>query len=468
AKRTWESIASMTQPETGWPADKIFWSPEDGQEGCNKNFYTDYQTSPTNIGLNFFNFLAAARLGFVTPDFARAKTLNALTTLEKAHKQGQTVQGFYLNWYDSRTGELLKVWPKTGRRTNQFVSTVDNGWLAAGITGVVQAYQDDQEITGLAQAILGRMDFGKLYNLYKNTPEQPWCRHPGQLHGGARVNRKQQTMRLSRWHYGAITEARIASYVGIARGDLPGEHYFRLYRTLPPEWKQQQKPEGHIVTYEINDIPVEVFEGHYSYKNGGAPIEFVPPWNGGMFETMMPSMVVPEAQWGAGSWGINLRNFVLAQISHGLASPYGVWGYSPASNPRGYFEGKDGYGAWGVAELGMDPRKAGKKEPPRDEVVAPHASFLALEIAPREALSNLEKLREEYGLFGPYGFYDSVCPATRKIAYSHLVLDQSMCLLPMVNYLCDGYVRNLLKAQLEPAIKPLLEKEVFSIKLAGS
>ena len=24
AKRTWESIASMTQPETGWPADKIF------------------------------------------------------------------------------------------------------------------------------------------------------------------------------------------------------------------------------------------------------------------------------------------------------------------------------------------------------------------------------------------------------------------------------------------------------------
>ncbi|MEU6497906.1 hypothetical protein ABZ890_47615, partial [Streptomyces sp. NPDC046984] len=46
-------------------------------------------------------------------------------------------------------------------------------------------------------------------------------------------------------HYGALnTEPRMASYLGIADGLLPGDHYWHLFRTLLPGMGQEQTPEG--------------------------------------------------------------------------------------------------------------------------------------------------------------------------------------------------------------------------------
>src|SRR5262249_20585356 len=144
-------------------------------------------------------------------------------------------------------------------------------------------------------------------------------------------------------HYDiTVTEPRIASYLGIAFGQIPPEHYFATYRTFPPtcdwSWVEQQ-PVGTTRTY----LGVPVYEGAYTYRG----IQFVPSWGGDMFEALMPDLFVPEAKWAPRSWGRNHPAIVAGQIEHGLREAgYGYWGFSPASDPFGE------YRAWGVEAMG--------------------------------------------------------------------------------------------------------------------
>ena len=125
----------------------------------------------------------------------------------------------------------------------------------------------------------------------------------------------------------------------------------------------------------------------------------------------MPTLFVPEEQWGPRSWAINHPLTVAAQIHHGLVDArYGYWGFSPSNIPEG------GYDAYGVDahrhEPGRLPIERGqhlrrswlrrlpgrepKPDPPpsayTNGVVTPHAAFLALRWAPNAALANLAKL----------------------------------------------------------------------------
>ncbi len=106
---------------------------------------------------------------------------------------------------------------------------------------------------------------------------------------------------------------------------------------------------------------------------------------------------------------------------------YPVWGMSPSSDPRG------GYSEFGVKALGVYGYKAG--------AVTPHASFLALEYAPKEAIENLRKMIQGWDVYGEYGFYDALDPNTKEVAYKYLALDQGMTLMALNNYLNKGALR---------------------------
>ena len=110
-----------------------------------------------------------------------------------------------------------------------------------------------------------------------------------------------------------VSESRIASYIGITKGELPRRHYFGAWRSFPEtcDWKwQETRPSGFTRTY----FGVPTYDGAYPY-NG----TFVTPsWGGSMFEALMPSLFVPEEEWAAGSWGANHPLTVAAQIHHGL------------------------------------------------------------------------------------------------------------------------------------------------------
>ena len=71
-----------------------------------------------------------------------------------------------------------------------------------------------------------------------------------------------------------------------------------------------------------------------------------------------------------------------------------------------------------------------------EDVVTPHASFLALGVAPQEAFANIAELRSRYpGVYGVDGFFDAVNPTTGAVGHRYLVLDQSMIMAALDNAL---------------------------------
>jgi hypothetical protein len=73
-----------------------------------------------------------------------------------------------------------------------------------------------------------------------------------------------------------------------------------------------------------------------------------------------------------------------------------------------------------------------------EDTVTPHASFLALDVAPQAAYANIMRLKRLYpGLYGSRGFYDAVNPATGAVGHRMLVLDESMIMASLDNALRD-------------------------------
>ncbi len=202
----------------------------------------------------------------------------------------------------------------------------------------------------------------------------------------------------------------------------------------------------------------------------------------------MPSLFVPEERWGPGSWGANHPVTARAQIHHGLREArYGYWGFSPANIPEG------GYGIYGVDGIGMDPTgnasneqktlidhgypgcpdRPAKPDPPAkaytNGVVTPHAAFLALRYAPREALDNLRRLERDFpGMYGKWGFRDTVNVQTRRVSDYYLSLDQGMVMAALGNALGDDVLRRAFVTKAtERTVRPLLGVEEFNTDPRG-
>ncbi|MCI0394175.1 MAG: DUF3131 domain-containing protein [Chloroflexi bacterium] len=460
AADTWESFEAMAFP-SGLPTDNI------SAEGVRAGY-----TSPTNIGNYIWSTLAARDLRLITPGEARERigqTLETLATMERHEYSGQ----FY-NWYDPDTGAKLTAWPPTGDPIYPFLSSVDNGWLAAALIMVSNAIP---QLRDAAEAILAGMDFGFYYDpaagllrggFWVEPP--PGCSIQGNYSGNG------PDVFYTCHHYGSFnTEPRIASYIAIAFDQVPETHYFKGWRTFPGTcdwgWHEMQ-PQGEWHTY----LGVDVFEGHYTYHD----MNIVPSWGGSMFEALIVPLLVPEEEWGPQSWGINHPLYVQAQIEHGLdEAQYGYWGFSPATNPSG------GYREYGVDAIGLNPDGYasnndntlvdygfGECRPPQplpppeaytDGVVTPHASFLALEFAPEAALENLANLRSDFDVYGDYGFYDSVNVDTGEVSRYYLALDQGMIMAALGNFLTNDRLQAyFIQGEVEEAMEPLMAIEVFT------
>ncbi|MBL7257780.1 glucoamylase family protein [Paractinoplanes lichenicola] len=460
AKDTWRSLTAMTDPKTGLVADNI---PGDLSAPA-------AYTSPTNIGGYMWSALVARELGIISPREASQRverTLDTLATL-KHHNQS----GMFYNWYDPHTGAVLTVLPD-GTQVTPFLSSVDNGWLAAGLQVVQGAFPT---LKAKAAKVLDRMDFGFYFNPAATSP----IGSRGLIRGGfwdtqpPGCSVAQDGVWFTCNHYDiTVTEPRMATYLGIAEGTIPRTAYFDTMRTLPDNcdysWQEMQ-PQG----FTTRHLGRQVYEGSYRYRG----ITFVPSWGGDMFEALMPDLFVPEAQWGPRSWGRNHPATVAAQIEHGLNdAKYGFWGFSPASNPFG------GYGVYGVDAMGMDTDgypsdiEGGKYDagfgdcrppgPPAvygDGVVTPHAAFLALPYARKPVLSNLARLRSNFDAYGPGGFYDAVAVRSKTVAKRYLSLDQSMIMGAIGNELSHDVLKKaFVTPRFERAVRPLLAQETFNV-----
>ncbi len=160
------------------------------------------------------------------------------------------------------------------------------------------------------------------------------------------------------------SEARLATFVAIAQGQLPQESWFALGRLLT--------------------------------SAGGDPV--LVSWSGSMFEYLMPLLVMPA--YGGTLLDQTCRAAVARQMAYGnrRSLPWGVSesGYNTVDANLNYQ-----YHAFGVPGLGLTRGLA------EDMVVAPYASALALMIEPGAACANLERLAA-CGLEGRFGFYEAV------------------------------------------------------------
>jgi Putative glucoamylase/RTX calcium-binding nonapeptide repeat (4 copies)/Protein of unknown function (DUF3131) len=448
---TWASFVAMTDSASGLPADSLS---ADGHRSV--------QTSTTNIGAYMWSTLVARELGIVDRAEARDRLEQTIGTLERMERHAPS--GQFYNWYDHRSGAKLTTWPPTGAALTPILSSVDNGWLATGLRLVQRLVP---QLNARAGRLFDSMDFGFYYQpdvnriLFHYAPDTgaaPCC------------------------YDTIVSESRIASYIGIAKGELPQRHYYGAWRSFPDscDWSwQETRPFGVHQTY----LGIDVFEGAYPY-NG---TRVTPSWGGSMFEALMPSLFVPEDVWGPGSWRPNHPLTVEAQIYHGLVQAgYGYWGFSPANVPEG------GYAVYGVDAIGMDPSgnpsnedktlvdagfpgcpdREPKPDPPpsayTNGVVTPHAAFLALRWAPGQALANLERLESDFNVYDRWGFRDSVNVDSGTVSNFYLSLDQGMIMAAIGNALAGDVLRRaFVTPRFERAVRPVVGVEEFGADPRG-
>lgn len=219
------------------------------------------------------------------------------------------------------------------------------------------------------------------------------------------------------------SEARLGSYVAVARGMAPLEHWFHLGRALAP--------------------------------GGGAPV--LQSWSGSMFEYLMPELFMPVF---AGTLlGESARSAVARQIAY--ARTHGIpWGISESGYNQMDVQMMFQYRAFGVPDLGL---KRGLAD---DLVVAPYATVLALMLEPVEAVNNLRVLASA-GAVGRFGFYEALdytperVPNNERLAVvcSHMAHHSGMNLLAFTSVLCDQPMQRRFRADPEMRASELLLQE---------
>ena len=195
------------------------------------------------------------------------------------------------------------------------------------------------------------------------------------------------------------SEARIASFLAVAKGDIPQQSWFRLDRS-------------HVLV------------------NGRAALL---SWTGTMFEYLMPAL-----------WMRNFPDTLIARTIEAVVETQRAyvrgmpWGISESGFATMDPQGRYGYQAWGVPALAL---KYGAEDGP---VISPYSTFLTLPFARREALANLRRM-SSMGWGGGYGFYEAADYTgggkEPQMVRSWMAHHQGMSLLAVTNLLRGNVVQ---------------------------
>ena len=195
------------------------------------------------------------------------------------------------------------------------------------------------------------------------------------------------------------SEARLASFLAIARGDAPRRHWFNLGRPLT-------RTAGRLCLLS---------------------------WGGTMFEYLMPQLLLPN--YAATIIAESCLAVVDRQREYGSQRRV-PWGISESAYSGQYASYDYQYQSFGVPGLGL------KRGLGRDLVIAPYATAMAVMVEPHEALRNLRRLTAE-GAAGRYGFYEAIdytrdrLPPNRRslVVRCFMAHHQGMSLVALANRL---------------------------------
>ncbi|MCC6245352.1 MAG: hypothetical protein IT353_21100 [Gemmatimonadaceae bacterium] len=306
------------------------------------------RTSPTNIGLQLLATASACDLALIDEEDMVRRLERTIAAIESLRRY----RGHFFNWYDLHDLHVLGP---------AYISTVDSGNLAGHLIAfrqmcLARAANSSPRADRLvaladhAYALAVGMDFSFLYDRSRKLFTIGF--HP-------------DTHTADDSFYDLLaSEARLASFVAIAKDDVPIEHWFRLSRTL-------NRHDGALALVS---------------------------WSGSMFEYLMPSLVMRSLPL---TLLDQTYHSVITRQRHDATTNAVPWGISESAyNVRDRLQTYQ-YRAFGVADLALK-RGLGK-----DLVVAPYATALAAQIDPERALENLQRL-EQLGALGEFGFCDAL------------------------------------------------------------
>ncbi len=218
-------------------------------------------------------------------------------------------------------------------------------------------------------------------------------------------------------HYDMLmSESRLTSFVGIALGKLPAQHWFALSRPF---------------TRCYND-PMCL------------------SWSGTMFEYLMPDIFIKPTE--GSMLNISAQLAVRAQSENRTG---GIWGISESAFNSLDRSGEYKYKAFGVQKCAVSTFKS-------ERVFSPYSTLLALEYSPRACMDNVIRFVEN-GMAGIYGFYESLDMQSGRYGcvYSHMAHHSGMSLCALVNYLYSGALRKYFGSNsFISATKVLLEEKM--------
>lgn len=199
-----------------------------------------------------------------------------------------------------------------------------------------------------------------------------------------------------------VSEARLTSFIAIASGKVPAEHWFRLSRPFT----------------RVMETPLCL------------------SWSGTMFEYLMPDIFIKPTE----NSMLNTSNkiAVMAQIEYQHKN--GMWGISESAFNAFDISREYKYKAFGVPQTAISAQKP-------EKVFSPYSTLMAFEYAPREAMDNIVRFVEN-GAAGIYGMFEAVDMKRLSsnqpgIVYSHMAHHSGMGLCALVNYLYNGAIRKM-------------------------
>ncbi|HZV94825.1 MAG TPA: glucoamylase family protein [Candidatus Nitrosocosmicus sp.] len=271
-------------------------------------------------------------------------------------------------------------------RVGKVIEAIERSGLAA--TALVRRLE---ELARVSRELFDAMDFEFLYDEPRQLFTIGYRVSDGALDGG---------------RYDLLaSEARLTSFVAIARGNVPPSHWFRLGRPM---------------------TPVEL---------GTALVS----WSGSMFEYLMPSLVMRTPD---GSL-LDQTSRLVVQRQRAYALAHGVpWGISESAYNVRDLDLTYQYSSFGVPGLGLE-RGLGE-----DLVIAPYATALGAMVDAPAAARNFAELARVGGL-GAYGYYEALdytrsrLPEGKRVAVirAYMAHHQGMTVVALANVLLDGRMR---------------------------
>jgi cyclic beta-1,2-glucan synthetase len=221
------------------------------------------------------------------------------------------------------------------------------------------------------------------------------------------------------------SEARIASIIAIAKGEVPQSHWLQLGR------------------------PLTRVESEYVLLS----------WSATMFEYLMPPLFLRS--YPGTLLADSTQGAILHQIAYGKEK--GVpWGISESGFYRFDTNQNYQYRAFGVPGLGF---KRGLGD---DLVIAPYASLMAIGYNPQAVAQNLVSLMK-HNCFGLYGLYESIdfttnrllVGETSEVVHEYMAHHQGMILMALVNFFHkDIMVRRMHSDPRIQSVDLLLQEQV--------